>query len=92
MKNDKTITISVEKLKMIGLFFVIMAILGFSFYIAQNYIPAQREISKQAGYLNGTQLGYQRALYDVAYTVATEGEVSYVIPTTNITLILVEKK
>jgi hypothetical protein len=86
------ITIPIRKLKLIGLLLMILIIAGLSFYAARVTIPDYMDGIKQERFTNGTQVGYQSALLSIAYTIATNGEVSYIVPTTNITLTLIQKK
>lgn len=87
-----TITIDEKNQKIIGVVLAIVIIIGVYLYVSKVSIPTRLEAIKQEGFTNGIQMGYKQALLDVAYTISTKGEVSYIVPTTNITLTLVQKK
>lgn len=77
---------------LVTVFIILLAIVSVMAYISQYYIP----ISKMAGiknesFQNGTILGYNQCLLEVAYTVVTKGGASYIVPTTNQTITLVQQ-
>ncbi len=87
----ETITIPIKTLKLVGAFLLILIVIGCAIYSVKTE-KDNIELAKQIGFTNGTQIGYQNALISIAYTIATQGEASYIVPTTNITLTLIQKR
>jgi hypothetical protein len=83
----KDITIKRETVVVVGIILIIAILVGSGFY-ANNRVKTYIADVK----LEGQKEGYDKALVDIAYTIAKNGEVIYTIPTTNITIDLVLKK
>ena len=82
MTDDNKLTLSMDKKSMAiaGIVLLVCAILVGGYFWGKGYLETQKEQSVAAG--------YTQALYDVAVAISQQGTVSYIVPSTNVTVTL----